>query len=130
MTEQVIYEVKRGNTTALVPVIAAELAQMHDGVKELVIDDVGFTIYYDERGATGDNGAPVPGDVVGDFEVREGLDGPLGLRFVANVHVSPHGTSGYGNPHAKGYSARLAAEAIVGRYQQRTGTTIKTGDDN
>lgn len=87
-----------------------------DGPLELVVNGEGFTVYYDEKPAVGDNGQPVRGDVTGDFEVFRGVDGPVGLKRLGDVHVSPHGSSGYGNPHAKPYACdevgRIIANAV------------------
>jgi hypothetical protein len=92
--------------------IAAELQRMHDGTMDVIVNGVEFTVHYDERQATGDNGRPVRGDMVGDFEVVH--DG----RVINRVHVSPHGTSGYGNPRAKSYAAETAAAAITRHSRQ------------
>lgn len=73
-----------------------------------------FVVYYDEQGARGDDGLPVHGDVTGDFEAWElvGPDEVRDLKLVKRQHVSPHGSSGYGNDRAKPYAVEQIVTAL------------------
>lgn len=85
-----------------------------DGKAELVVNGQSFTVYYDEEQAMGDNGQPVRGDFVGDYQVVHNDGSPYG-RTILHQHVSPHGSSGYGNAQAKSYAATRVGEAIAER---------------
>lgn len=88
--------------------LIAPIAAM-DGTGTLAVrvNDAEYTVHYDQREATGDNGQPVRGDFTGDYEVVH--DG----RVIERMHVSPHGSSGYGNSYAKGHSASTVAAMIA-----------------
>ncbi len=99
----------------LASVIAPDIAKMTDGTLRFTINGVGpFTVYYDQSGAMGDDNLPVAGDVTGEYEVV--FDGNVIFR----QHVSPHGTSGYGNVHAKDHGAAEVALAIAERALRTT----------
>lgn len=91
------------------------LATPAGGKQKLDIEGRTFIVYYDEQDARGDNGLLREGDVTGEYEVwlKTGPDDVLDLREIARVHVSPHGTSGYGNDRAKFHSADVCASAIM-----------------
>lgn len=100
-------------TSTIAEILIPEILAIPSGEKqEFVINGSGYTVYYDEQGASGDDGRPVRGDVTGDYEVHKGVDGPMGLRLLDRHHVGPHGSSGYGNPEAKNYAARQVASTI------------------
>jgi hypothetical protein len=107
---------------------AAQILNLGPGKHELrfsmgrpVIAEAEFVIYYDEQQATGDNGKPVKGDKTGDYEVfvKTNAAAPHDLRRIADVHVSPHGTSPYGNPSAPRYAAERVAEAIIAELESQ-----------
>jgi len=92
-----------------------QLAAM-DGtaVMDLTAGGVTFKVHYDQEQARGDNGQPVRGDITGEYElVRYGADDGEYGKVVFRQHVSPHGTSGHGNPHAKRWAAERVSEAIT-----------------
>lgn len=91
------------------------LDMSHGDKLKLTVEERTFVLYYDEQGARGDDGLPVRGDVTGEYEVwlQTGPDDVRDLREVARVHVSPHGSSGYGNDRAKFHSANVCATAIM-----------------
>jgi hypothetical protein len=103
----------------------ADIAKM-DGTYHLQYewDGLIYTVFYAQHGAIGDNGQPVSGDVTGEYEVLAapvGDDWLVGAKDVLRrLHVSPHGTSGYGNASAKGYAANEVQATIV-RYHQAHG---------
>lgn len=82
---------------------------MHDGdsTEVQLPDGANCQIKYREYPAIGDNGQPVRGDVTGEYSVQ------VGGAYVSSVVVSPHGTSGYGNPRAKSYSAEEVERSIA-----------------
>ena len=96
------------------------------GKHEITANGVPFTLYYDEQGAVGDSGSPVRGDKTGEWEVFSGHGEPLG-RAVARVHVSPHGSSGYGNNAAPRYAAEQVAQAITAEMRRRKVRTEGVG---
>jgi hypothetical protein len=91
------------------------LLSLGTGKHPVAINGVRFVIFYDEAQALGDNGKPVKGDKTGEWEVFHQIDpaDENNLREVIRQHVSPHGTSKYGNPSAPRYSAERVAEAIL-----------------
>lgn len=81
---------------------------------EFVLNGTAFKVWYDQQGAVGDSGAPVQGDVTGDYEAAiADPQSSLGYRVFFRQHVSPHGTSGYGNSEAKAYAAGAVARAMA-----------------
>lgn len=88
------------------------------GAQEITLLGRTYLVTYETAGAVGDNGLPVCGDVTGEYEVRRGD------RVLLRQHVSPYGTSGYGNASALRYGAERVAEAILrdlGRWPTRRG---------
>lgn len=74
---------------------------------EITLDDVDFTVYYDERPSRGDYGGLVPNSVTGDYEVAVGpLIGGEGVIF--RQHVSPTGQGS----DTKAYAADQVVAAI------------------
>ena len=80
-----------------------------------------FVVFYDEQPALGDDNKPVRGDVTGDYSVYTTghADSSDGLRYLTSVHVSPHGTSGYGNDCARPYAAERVLEAMLAEIDRR-----------
>lgn len=108
-----VSNVRHSHTIA--QVLADEaIAPMASGRMIIVLNGLPYGIWYDEHGATGDDGQPVRGDVTGDFELVR-LDGEDTIygRTILHQHVSPHGTSGYGNPHAKQWAAEQVGLALA-----------------
>jgi hypothetical protein len=97
------------------------------GKHEIIANGVPYTLYYDEHGATGDSGAPVRGDKTGEWEVFHGHGDQIKGQAVARVHVSPHGTSGYGNDAAPRYAAEEVARKLTAHMREHAGTKADTG---
>ena len=106
--------------------LPSHLMGLGPGKHEITANGVPFTLYYDEQGAIGDSGSPVRGDKTGEWEVFLGHGDRLG-RAVARVHVSPHGSSGYGNNAAPRYAAEQVAQAITKELRRRRVRTEGVG---
>jgi hypothetical protein len=79
-----------------------------------------FVVYYDEQPALGDDNEPVKGDVTGEYELcTTGHDTFDGTRVIFRQHVSPHGTSGYGNDRARPWAAEQVLNAMVAEHERQ-----------
>lgn len=126
-SERIEYDVSwMGRQQVPVDTMAREMAKPIGAMKggdtlEVVLNGIGFTVRYFEEGAVGDSGAPVRGDVTGNYTISANRFRGEDNYYLRSVHVSPHGTSGYGNSEAKNYSATEVARIICEHANRRLG---------
>lgn len=109
----------------LVKMNAGQSANVTLGLQDNPDSEKTWNVYYSADTATGDDGNPVHGDEVGDYMLSDGVWGGESRFRTQYFHVSPHGSSGYGNSGAKMYGASECANAMTSNYANNTYRYLK-----